>query len=81
MCTHRHPSLLNSLKIQKYINKITPLKSSCPPINIMLKIVIILIIIVIYKSCYFFLGNDEQTVCGMCGMLLDCSYPIGVKMI
>jgi len=26
-------------------------------------------------------GNDEQTVCGMCGMLLDCSYPIGVKMI
>jgi len=26
-------------------------------------------------------GNDEQAVCGMCGMLLDCSYPIGVKMI
>merc|ERR1712121_301787 len=24
-------------------------------------------------------GNDEQTVCGMCGMLLDASYPIGVN--
>jgi cathepsin L len=24
-------------------------------------------------------GTDEQTVCGMCGMLLDCSFPLGVK--
>ena len=23
-------------------------------------------------------GNDQQTVCGMCGMLLDTSYPLGV---
>ncbi|XP_023340740.1 ervatamin-C [Eurytemora carolleeae] len=26
-------------------------------------------------------GNDEQTVCGMCGMLLDCSYPLGVQKL
>jgi len=26
-------------------------------------------------------GTDQQTVCGMCGMLLDASYPIGVKQI
>lgn len=25
--------------------------------------------------------NDQQTVCGMCGMLLDASYPRGVKML
>ena len=24
-------------------------------------------------------GNDEQTVCGMCGMLLDTTYPLGVQ--
>jgi len=24
-------------------------------------------------------GNDQQTVCGMCGMLLDSSYPLGVR--
>lgn len=24
-------------------------------------------------------GTDQQTVCGMCGMLLDATYPIGVK--
>merc|ERR1712168_663637 len=24
-------------------------------------------------------GNDEQTVCGMCGMLLDTTYPLGVS--
>jgi len=24
-------------------------------------------------------GNDQQTVCGMCGMLLDTTYPLGVK--
>merc|ERR1711887_471965 len=23
-------------------------------------------------------GNDQQTVCGMCGMLLDTTYPLGV---
>ena len=22
-------------------------------------------------------GTDEQTVCGMCGMLFDSSYPLG----
>jgi len=26
-------------------------------------------------------GTDQQTVCGMCGMLLDCSYPIGVQKL
>jgi len=24
-------------------------------------------------------GNDQQTVCGMCGMYLDSSYPLGVR--
>merc|ERR1711935_785264 len=24
-------------------------------------------------------GNDAQTVCGMCGMLMDSSYPLGVR--
>lgn len=24
-------------------------------------------------------GTDQQTVCGMCGMLLDATYPLGVK--
>jgi len=24
-------------------------------------------------------GNDQQTVCGMCGMLLDTTFPLGVK--
>jgi len=24
-------------------------------------------------------GNDAQTVCGMCGMLLDSTYPLGVR--
>merc|ERR1711935_1256501 len=24
-------------------------------------------------------GNDQQTVCGMCGMLMDSSYPLGVR--
>jgi len=24
-------------------------------------------------------GNDEQNVCGMCGMLLDSTYPLGVR--
>ena len=23
-------------------------------------------------------GNDQQTVCGMCGMLLDTTFPLGV---
>jgi len=26
-------------------------------------------------------GNDQQTVCGMCGMLLDVSYPLGAHLI
>jgi hypothetical protein len=30
---------------------------------------------------FFVEGNDEQTVCGMCGMLLDASYPLGVKTV
>jgi len=25
-------------------------------------------------------GNDQQTVCGMCGMLFDTSYPLGAHM-
>merc|ERR1712083_74517 len=26
-------------------------------------------------------GNDQQTVCGMCGVLFDTSYPLGAHMI
>jgi cathepsin L len=26
-------------------------------------------------------GNDQQTVCGQCGMLLDVSYPIGAHLV
>merc|ERR1711981_521839 len=26
-------------------------------------------------------GNDEQTVCGMCGVLFDVSYPLGAHLI
>merc|ERR1711890_139704 len=26
-------------------------------------------------------GNDQQTVCGMCGILFDTSYPLGPHMI
>jgi len=26
-------------------------------------------------------GNDQQTVCGMCGMLLDTTYPLGVHKL
>merc|ERR1712002_487890 len=26
-------------------------------------------------------GSDQQTVCGMCGMLLDSSYPMGAQLV